>query len=102
MLQIKLGKLALQIGYGGMIAAFFTFVLLVVRMAIEEFAVKHNHWSNSYIKFIISYLIQAITVIVVAVPEGLPLAVTLALAFAVKVIKKEANHTFIVIDACNR
>ena len=54
-------------------------------MAIIEFAIKKNHWSNAYIKFIFSYLIQAITVIVVAVPEGLPLAVTIALAYAVKV-----------------
>ena len=84
-LQTKLGKLALQIGYGGMIGAGFTFVILCVRMAIEEFAVNKKTWSNIYVKYIISYLIQAITVIVVAVPEGLPLAVTLALAFAVRV-----------------
>jgi magnesium-transporting ATPase (P-type) len=85
-LQIKLGKLALQIGYGGIIAALIAFLLLVLRMSIEEFAIKKNAWSNIYIKFIISYLIQGITVIVVAVPEGLPLAVTLALAYAVRVI----------------
>jgi magnesium-transporting ATPase (P-type) len=68
-----------------MLAALFTFVLLILRMAIEEFAIKKNKWSSHYIKFVIAYLIQAITVIVVAVPEGLPLAVTLALAFAVQV-----------------
>ena len=84
-LQIKLGKLALQIGYIGMLAALLAFILLVIRMCIEEFAIKKNEWSNVYVKFIISYLIQGITVIVVAVPEGLPLAVTLALAFAVRV-----------------
>jgi magnesium-transporting ATPase (P-type) len=84
-LQIKLGKLALQIGYCGISGALLTFIILVVRMCIEEFGIKKNPWSNTYIKYIISYLIQAITVIVVAVPEGLPLAVTLALAFAVQV-----------------
>jgi len=36
-------------------------------------------------------LITAITIIVVAVPEGLPLAVTLALAFATKKMTKENN-----------
>ena len=71
--------------FKGMIGAGFTFVILCVRLAIEEFAVHKRAWSNVYIKYIISYLIQAITVIVVAVPEGLPLAVTLALAFAVRV-----------------
>jgi Ca2+ transporting ATPase len=33
---------------------------------------------------IVSYLIIAVTVIVVAVPEGLPLAVTLTLAYSMK------------------
>lgn len=68
-----------------MFAALFTFIILVIRMFVEEFGIKKNQWSNVYIKYIIAYLIQGITVIVVAVPEGLPLAVTLALAFAVKV-----------------
>ncbi len=68
-----------------MIAALCTFIILVLRMFIEELLIKGRPWSNKYIKFIISFLIQGITVIVVAVPEGLPLAVTLALAFAVRV-----------------
>lgn len=36
-------------------------------------------------------MIIAITVIVVAVPEGLPLAVTISLAFSVMKMKKENN-----------
>jgi Ca2+ transporting ATPase len=84
-LQVKLGKLALKIGYCGITGAMLTFVVLVVRMSIVEFGIKKNAWSNNYIKYFMNYLIQAITVIVVAVPEGLPLAVTLALAFAVRV-----------------
>lgn len=46
-----------------MLSAFFTFIILVVRMAIDEFAIKKKAWSDDYIKYIISYLIQAITVI---------------------------------------
>jgi magnesium-transporting ATPase (P-type) len=68
-----------------MLSAFFTFIILVIRMVIDELLIKKKKWSDDYIKLIFSYLIQAITVIVVAVPEGLPLAVTLALAFAVLV-----------------
>jgi magnesium-transporting ATPase (P-type) len=68
-----------------MIAAAFTFIILCVRMFIEELGVKKNPWTNVYFKYILSYLVQAITVIVVAVPEGLPLAVALALSFAVRV-----------------
>ncbi len=84
-MQTKLNKLAIQIGYVGILSALLTFIILCVRMSIDEFYFKKQVWSNTYIKFIISYLIQAVTVIVVAVPEGLPLAVTLSLAFAVRV-----------------
>ena len=68
-----------------MVAAAFTFIILCVRMFIEELGVKQNPWTNVYFKYILSYLVQGITVIVVAVPEGLPLAVALALSFAVQV-----------------
>lgn len=40
---------------------------------------------------IIDAVILAITIIVVAVPEGLPLAVTLSLAYSVNEMKKENN-----------
>jgi P-type E1-E2 ATPase len=48
---------------------------------------------------VINYLIVAITVLAVAVPEGLPLAVTLALAFSSNKMMQEMNlvkH----LDAC--
>jgi P-type E1-E2 ATPase len=53
------------------------------------------HWQTD----IIQYLITAITVLAVAVPEGLPLAVTLALAFSSNKMMKDQNlvkH----LDAC--
>lgn len=40
---------------------------------------------------IINALIIAITIVVVAVPEGLPLAVTLSLAYSVNQMRKENN-----------
>lgn len=40
---------------------------------------------------LVNFLIVAITVVVVAVPEGLPLAVTISLAFSVMKMKKENN-----------
>ena len=44
-------------------------------------------------------LIVAVTIIVVAVPEGLPLAVTLALAFATTKMLKE-NNLVRILQAC--
>lgn len=43
------------------------------------------------LKKIIEFVIIAITIIVVAVPEGLPLAVTISLAFSVMKMKEDNN-----------
>jgi Ca2+ transporting ATPase len=43
------------------------------------------------IKEFVHFFIIAITVVVVAMPEGLPLAVTISLAYSVMKMKKENN-----------
>jgi len=42
-------------------------------------------------KELVGYVIIAITVVVVAVPEGLPLAVTISLAYSVMKMKEKQN-----------
>jgi len=42
-------------------------------------------------KEVLGFFILAITIVVVAVPEGLPLAVTIALAYSVGKMKEENN-----------
>ena len=42
-------------------------------------------------KTFVGYFIICITVVVVAIPEGLPLSVTLSLAFSVKKMLKDKN-----------
>jgi len=54
-------------------------------LCIQDFAIKQKPWSVAYIQLFVSYFIIGVTVLVVAVPEGLPLAVTLALAYSVQV-----------------
>lgn len=46
---------------------------------------NHNDWKNTYAEEFVRFFIIGVTVLVVAVPEGLPLAVTLSLAYSVKV-----------------
>ena len=56
-------------------------------------------WLKPYLGNLIGFFITAITILVVAVPEGLPLAVTLSLAFSVMQMQKDKNlvkH----LDAC--
>lgn len=57
--------------------------------SIGWFGTPENR-ANSFDE-IIKIIITAITIIVVAVPEGLPLAVTLSFAFSVMKMKKENN-----------
>nr|ACD88945.1 plasma membrane calcium ATPase [Adineta vaga] len=98
-LQTKLTRLALVIGYIGMSAAALTLVCLIVRFCITTYVVKKQKASAGDVSYFISFLIQAITVVVVSVPEGLPLAVTLALAYAVRKMMTD-NNLVRHLDAC--
>ena len=84
-LQAKLTRLAIQIGYGGMTIAILTVIVLIIRYCIKEYAILKNPFTVAIISPLIKIVITGITVLVVAVPEGLPLAVTISLAYAVKV-----------------
>eukprot|EP00051_Salpingoeca_urceolata_P001296 m.39842 g.39842 ORF g.39842 m.39842 type:complete len:1317 (-) comp11313_c0_seq1:125-4075(-) len=99
-LQTKLTRMAILIGYAGSAAAIFTFLILVIRFAIEDFAVNGEVWDHGeHWSEILDFVIVGITVLVVAVPEGLPLAVTLSLAFSVKKMMKD-NNLVRVLASC--
>lgn len=59
--------------------------MLIVRSCIVEFVIKQEKLSYKHIKEFFDHIITGITILVVAVPEGLPLAVSLSLAYSVKV-----------------
>ena len=91
-LQKKLNKLALQIGYAGTAAALICVLILIIKFAIVEFGIEGRPWNNSTdFSELLHFVIIGVTVLVVAVPEGLPLAVTIALAFSVKKMLKDNN-----------
>jgi len=69
----------------GTVVAVVTVVMLMVRFTVEVFVVLQRPWSLEYIQNYVRFFIIGVTVLVVAVPEGLPLAVTLALAYSVRV-----------------
>lgn len=50
-------------------------------------------------KLVLDYFILAVTILVVAIPEGLPLAVTIALAFSVMKMQDE-NNLVRTLKAC--
>ena len=69
----------------GTAVAVLTVVILILYFSIETFVVDGKPWNVYYINHFVKFLIIGVTVLVVAVPEGLPLAVTLALAYSVRV-----------------
>jgi len=69
----------------GFALAILTILALVIRFSVEKFGVQGRSWSNTYIQNYVDAIVIGITVLVVAIPEGLPLAVTIALAYSVRV-----------------
>ncbi|XMA09443.1 hypothetical protein WAI453_002234 [Rhynchosporium graminicola] len=96
-LQVKLGKMAGAIAKLGTAAAGLLFFVLLFRF-LASLSGDSRTGAEKASSFT-DILIVAITVIVVAVPEGLPLAVTLALAFATTRLLKE-NNLVRVLKAC--
>lgn len=89
-LQLKLTKVAGQIGKLGLICAAVTVISLYTRFIIE-ISIGTVAWDRSKPLLLVNYLIIGITVLVVAIPEGLPLAVTISLAYSVKKMQSENN-----------
>jgi len=90
-LQAKLNTLTIQIGYGGILIAILTVIVLIVRYCLQEYVFGVTRLSLTIFRPLIKFLIIGITVLVVGVPEGLPLAVTISLAYAVKKMMSDNN-----------
>nr|KAF6367615.1 ATPase plasma membrane Ca2+ transporting 1 [Myotis myotis] len=102
-LQGKLTKLAVQIGKAGLLMSAITVIILVLYFVIDTFWVQKRQWlaecTPIYIQYFVKFFIIGVTVLVVAVPEGLPLAVTISLAYSVKKMMKD-NNLVRHLDAC--
>ncbi|KAF3960073.1 hypothetical protein CMV_015185 [Castanea mollissima] len=84
-LQVKLNGVATIIGKIGLYFAIVTFAVLVQGLFSRKLNEgSHWTWSGDDAMEILEFFAVAVTIVVVAVPEGLPLAVTLSLAFAMK------------------
>ncbi|KAL0323000.1 UNVERIFIED_CONTAM: Calcium-transporting ATPase 1 [Sesamum angustifolium] len=84
-LQVKLNGVATIIGKIGLFFAVITFTVLVQGLFSRKMNQgSHWSWSGDDAMEMLEYFAIAVTIVVVAVPEGLPLAVTLSLAFAMK------------------
>ena len=82
-----------------MTVAGLTFVVMTCKLIYKEYIIKNCSEALDpskcvemgfipLIKEIVRYFIVAVTVVVVAIPEGLPLAVTIGLAYSVAKMQK--------------
>ncbi|KAL4181567.1 hypothetical protein AMTRI_Chr12g271800 [Amborella trichopoda] len=84
-LQVKLNGVATIIGKIGLFFAVITFAVLVQSLLSKKIQEGRQWiWTGDEALEMLEYFAIAVTIVVVAVPEGLPLAVTLSLAFAMK------------------
>eukprot|EP01065_Artemidia_motanka_P042842 TRINITY_DN5811_c0_g1_i1.p1 TRINITY_DN5811_c0_g1~~TRINITY_DN5811_c0_g1_i1.p1 ORF type:complete len:993 (+),score=373.81 TRINITY_DN5811_c0_g1_i1:420-2981(+) len=86
-LEEKLEDLAEKIGKCGLGAATLTFCVLAVK---ETYVIYSAGQSFSFLKYW-EMLTTAVAIVVVAVPEGLPLSVTIALAYSMRQMLEDKN-----------
>jgi magnesium-transporting ATPase (P-type) len=92
----KLAKLTHLVVWVGLYAAIIVTIVCLTRFVIETWSQNGCpdscwKWDNDFWQTILDIAIIAITVLVVAVPEGLPLAVTISLAFSVLKMMEDKN-----------
>ena len=83
----KLAKMISKVGGGLSVAAFFAFLI----HDILTNDLWHTSDYLSMVEVVLRYFMMAVTLIVMAVPEGLPMAVTLALALNMRRMLKSNN-----------
>ncbi|KAF3613217.1 putative geraniol 8-hydroxylase-like [Capsicum annuum] len=91
-LQQRLNKLTSSIGKVGLLVGFLVLVVLLIRYFTgttkdekgnKEFNGSKTS-SDDVINAVVGIVAAAVTIVVVAIPEGLPLSVTLTLAYSMK------------------
>ena len=90
-LKKQLNELSNLIGDLGYIFAILIGLTLLVKESILNLMAGISLFSSHELDILVNAFIIGVTVIVVAIPEGLPMAVTIAFAFSVDKMKKEHN-----------
>lgn len=86
-LQQRLQNIGSHLTKWGLYGAIAILAVLIINFFIVLFASDNPTFGNNLYK-LINYLTLAIVIIVVAVPEGLPLSIGIALAYSTKKMKQ--------------
>ena len=90
-LKKQLNELSNLIGDLGYLMAILIGFVLFLKETIINIYLGISIWTSHELDVLVNAFIIAVTVIVVAIPEGLPMAVTIALAYSVDKMKREHN-----------
>eukprot|EP01126_Amoeba_proteus_P006107 TRINITY_DN12117_c0_g1_i3.p1 TRINITY_DN12117_c0_g1~~TRINITY_DN12117_c0_g1_i3.p1 ORF type:complete len:1028 (-),score=226.41 TRINITY_DN12117_c0_g1_i3:124-3207(-) len=90
-LQDRLEEMADFIGWCGIVAASLTLIALLAKWTLYRFVVTDLGWDWGELHTLVDFIIMAITIVAVAVPEGLPLSVTISLAYSMQQMMIDNN-----------
>jgi P-type E1-E2 ATPase len=96
---VKLEKLAGYLGKIGYLLGFFIFVILMVYLMIKVAVSDQGMLDTTTALDMIRNFTTALAIIIVAIPEGLPLAISISMAFSIDTMKND-NLLVKKIGAC--
>ncbi|CAK5088108.1 unnamed protein product [Meloidogyne enterolobii] len=98
-LQTKLSALALQIIYCGTSVAVLALLILIIPYCIREYSETGSIFELEHLHNFVKFFIIAVTILVISIPEGLPLAIALSLTYSVRKMMLD-NNLVRHLDAC--
>lgn len=83
-LQGKINRLNYSVGVISIIAAVITILVIVIRFSIHTYSNLNLDFDPSHINEYIRAFIMGVVILILALPEGLPLVVNISMAFCLK------------------
>ncbi len=90
-LEIKLTKMSKDVGKLGLAVAIATVIVSIIWWIVENMRLSKDEgrFSTDELRKLLDYFVLGVTIVVVAIPEGLPLAVTISLAYSMQRMTKD-------------
>lgn len=90
-LQSKLNKAAVYLSYFGVLLAVITIIVIIIRFSVFMYHDRQLGYKPSHINEYIRAIIMGMVVLIISVPEGLPLAFTFSLACCVQQMYRDKS-----------